>query len=432
MQVSLEKPSKLERRLTVVVPVDVFNNALNKKLQELTKTAKLDGFRVGKIPLDVIKKRYGEAARQEVLGEVIETSLYNALSEQKLSPITTPMVESKKIIPNEPLEYVATFEVAPEIDTVHFNVKTLEKETATIEETDIVKVLDYLKEQHQTWEDIDGPAALNDRIFVDFTGSLDGKPFKGGEAKNYGIILGKKTMVKGFEEGLVGLTQGAEKTITITFPTDYFAKDLADKNVNFFIKCIRIERPKSFQFDEPLVKKLGIPSGQLEDLKLEIRKNLERELERTIKLKLKNKVFDILLEQNAIELPKALIEREASRIHNTLHPHHGNEKHAHTEAEMEEFTVAAKRNVTLSLLFAELIKKYQIKVDQNVVLQHIKEIAGSYEDPNKLIEWYKKDKEAYYKMESMVLENELVQQLTNNISLTEKMVSYNELIQQEH
>ncbi len=234
-------------------------------------------------------------------------------------------------------------------------------------------------------------------------------------------------MVSGFEEGVIGMKAGEDRTIKVTFPEDYFAKEVAGKEAAFDIKVISVSEPNEVEFTAELVKKLGVKSGNREDLTEEIRKNLERELARVVKLKLKSNIFDILLEQNPMEVPKALIEQEAKRIHDQVHPHHS-EDHHHSDDEMASFNQAAKRNVALGLLVAELVKKNQLSVNQDLVQAHIAGMSSVYENPAEVIRWYENNKRAYTDIEMQVLEDQVIELLLKNVSITEKVIGYHELI----
>jgi trigger factor len=428
MQVSVEAPSKLERRVTVVVPVGALEEAFDKQINKLSKTVKVNGFRSGKIPLDYIKQRYGDTARQDALSEVIQSSLYAAINQEKLSPVGVPMVEPKNIIAGQPLEFVATFEVMPEVESVNFSLTSIEKQTATITDADVENVLTHLQSQHTTWRKVDRAAQDKDQVVLDFRGSIDGKTFEGGEAHDYPIIIGSKAMIPGFEEGLVGINAGEERVVPVTFPENYFAKEFAGKAAEFAITAIKVSEPKLPEINDAFVKKLGVKSGNVEDLRVEVRKNLERELNRVVKAKLKKQIFDHLIDNNALEIPKALIEREAKRIHDELHPHHAGQDHGHTEAEMSTFNEAAKRNVALGLLVAHIIKKYGITPDRERLRAYIAQLASVYENPAEVAKWYATDKRAKAEVEMQVLEEQVTEKLLENIQLTEKLLSYNDLI----
>jgi FKBP-type peptidyl-prolyl cis-trans isomerase (trigger factor) len=337
MQVSVEAPNKLERRMTVTVPVATVEEAYDKRIVHLAKTVKINGYRQGKIPPHVIRERYSETAHQEALSEVIQASLYAAINQEKLNPAGTPIIEPINITSGQPLEFIATFEIVPVVDSVNFNVDTLEKEKLVIAETDIDAALERLRKQFET--------------------------------------------------------------------TDKMS-------------------------DEDFVKKLGIESGRLEDLISEIKKNLQREGERIVKAKLKNQLFNKLFEQNTMEVPKALIEREAKRIHDEIHPHHAGQDHGHSPAEMAVFNDSAKRNVTLGLLIGYLIKQHHILVDPARVQAHLTQLASIYQNPAEVITAYEKNKRAMAEIEMHVLEEQVVEKLLENVTLTEKIVNYQELTTQ--
>lgn len=427
MQVSVESPSKLERRLTIVVPVAKLNEVYDKHLAKLAKSAKIAGFRPGKAPLNVVKQRYGDSARQEALSDVIQSSLYDAINQEKLSPVGVPTVEPKAILPDQPLEFIATFEVLPEVENLRFDVKALEKHVATIEKEDIERVIHHLRSQHGQWKKVDRAAQDKDQVVIDFLGSINQVPFAGGQAHEFPIVLGSKSMIPGFEEGIMGMKAGDEKVIQVTFPADYPSAEVAGKVADFAIKAHRVSEPELPEVNEDLVKKLGVKSGNLADLHTEIQKNLERELQRVISSKLKTQVFDKLLEQNPLEIPKALIEREANRIHDEVHPHHGH-NHSHTEHEMAAFNEAAKRNVALGLLVAEVVKQYKVSSDKARVQAYLAQQASAYENPTEVLEWYAKNKRAYAEIEMQVLEDQVVETLLKNVQVAEKSMSYNDLI----
>jgi trigger factor len=428
MQVSVEAPNKLERRVTVVVPVETLEEAFNKRLSKLSKTVKVNGFRSGKIPLDYIKQRYGDTARQEALSEVIQSSLYAAINQEKLNPVGVPEVQPKSVFPGKPLEFIATFEVMPEVESVTFNLTTLEKQTAVIGDADIENVLAHLRSQHTSWHKVDRAAEDKDQVVLDFRGSIDGKTFEGGEAHDYPIIIGSKSMIPGFEEGLVGIKAGEEKVIPVTFPENYFAKEFAGKAAEFAVTAIKVSEPNLPELNDAFVKKLGVKSGNLDDLRIEVRKNLERELIRVIKAKLKKQIFDHLIENNTLEIPKVLIEREAKRIHDELHPHHAGKEHGHTDAEMSSFNEAAKRNVILGLLVAHLIKKHNIMPSKERLDAYVAQLSSVYENPAEVAKWYANNKRAKAEVEMQVLEEQVTEKLLENVQLTEKLQSYNDLI----
>lgn len=428
MQVSVEAPTKLERRVTVIVPIEKLEEAFDKRITKLAKTAKVNGFRQGKIPLDFIKQKYGNSAREEALSEVIQNSLYAAINQEKLNPVGVPMVQPTKVIPGQPLEFVATFEVFPEIESVAFDMTELTKQVATISETDVDYVIEHLRYQHTTWHKVDRKAEVNDQVIIDFSGTANGVAIQGGQAHEYPIVLGSRAMIPGFEEGIVGMEVGSEKTVPITFPENYFSKEYAGVQAEFVIKLHKVLEPKRPEINDVFIRKMGVKSGDLADLRIEVRKNLEREMQRVIKEKVKKQVFDHILEKNPLTIPKAMIEREAKRIHDELHPHHAGKEHSHTEAEMATFNQSAERNVLLGMLVGKLLKHHQIQLDKERVKAHVQHLSSIYENPEEVAKFYSTDKRSKADAEMFVLEEQLIEKLLENVKVTEKMVSYNELI----
>lgn len=427
MQVSVESPSKLERRLNIVVPANQLDAAFDQRIAKLAKTANVKGFRRGNVPVTHIKKLYGDTARQEALSEVIQSSLYAAIEQENLHPVTTPRIEPKAIEAGKPLEFAATFEVLPEIEKVNFSTDSVDKEVSKIEAADVEKVIERLCEQHIVWNEVNRPAQEKDQVVIDFRGSIDGKVFPGGEAHEYPIILGSKSMIPGFEEGIIGMKKGEEKTIHITFPADYFAKEVAGKVAEFAITAHRVSEPKAPTLDESLVKKFGVKSGDANELRNEIKKNLDREVERLTSSRLKAKVFDLLITQNAIEVPQAMIEQEAKRIHDEMHPHHGHDHH-HSDAEMAEFNEAAKRNVILGLLIGQYVKQENLKPDTKRVEEQLNKLAAAYEKPSEVVKWYAGDKRRMAEIEMLVLEDQVIEKLLEGVAINEKILNYSELM----
>jgi trigger factor len=428
MQVSVESPTKLQRRLTVTVPVEKMDAAFDKCLNKMAKTAKVKGFRPGNVPLTHIKQLYGDAARQEALSDVIQTSLYEAITQEKLNPVGVPSVEPKTIVPGKPIEFIATFEVLPEIEGVKFDVAEIEKHTATVTDKDVDKVVDRLKEQYTTWKEVSREAREKDQVVIDFRGSIDGKLFQGGEAHDYPIILGSKNMIPGFEEGIIGMKAGEKKVINVTFPDSYFAKEVAGKVAEFAIDARKVSEPEMPEVNADLVKKFGIKSGDIADLRAEIKKNLDREVERLILAKLKAKVFDLLMQQNELDVPAALIEQEAHRIHDEMHPHHAGKEHGHSKEEMAGFNEAAERNVKLGLIMGAYIRLHNITADKTRVQDHITKMAAAYEKPAEVIQWYAGDKRRLAEVEMMVLEEQVTEKLLASVKVTEKALDYADLV----
>ena len=427
MQVSVESPSKLERRVSISVPFEQLDAAFENQIQKAAKNAKMKGFRPGNVPMSHVKQMYGDTARQQALSEVIQKSLYAALQQEKLNPITTPRIEPKSMEPGKPLEFIASFEVLPEFDSIEFKAKEIEKLISSIKEDDVNKVIERLSEQYTQWRVVERAAKEKDQVIMDFRGSIDGKVFPGGEAHDYPIVIGSNTMIPGFEEGVIGIKAKEERTITVTFPAEYFAKEVAGKKAEFIVTAHKVSEPEAPAMDAELIKKFGVKSGDLEELRAEIRKNLEREVERLTGTKMKAKVFDLLIAQNHIDIPKALVDQEAKRIHDEVHPHHGQEHH-HSAEENAEFQKAGERNVILGLLIGEYVKQHNLLPEKSRVDAHIQKLAASYENPAEVVQWYTSDKRRLAEVEMLVLEEQVIDKLLEGITVKEKTVPYADLI----
>lgn len=431
MQVSVETLGALERRIRVVVPSERLTEALEKRIVEIAKKIKMDGFRPGKVPLPLVRARYTESARQEALGDLVQASITEAIIQEKLTPASTPAVEPLSVTTEGPIEFVATFEVVPDITSIRFEPDTLEKENVVITETDIDLTLDRVRKQQVTWKSVSRAAANGDRVTLDFLGKLEGVAFPGGEAHDYPLVLGDGRMVPGFEEGIVGMMPGEDKVINVTFPEEYFSKDLAGKVVTFDLKLKTVSEPALPEMDADFVKKLGVESGELSDLRAEISRNLSRGVQQAVQNRLKSKVFALLIEQNQQEVPKSFVEREKQRLHQQSHQHtaHGHEKDTcqHSAEDLEQLAKVAKDNVLLSLLLSGLIRKHQLTVESERLQAYLGEVAAAYEDPTEVIRWYNSNNKALDELRMQLLEEKVIEKLLEGIQLAEKSLSYTEL-----
>ena len=274
MQVSVEKVSNVERRLTIVVPANQVEEAYNKHIDQFARKANIKGFRPGKAPMNVIQQRFGDDARKDALGEVIQRALYDAITEQKLKPISTPRVEPKIMEPNKPLEFVASFEVLPEIDTVKFMLEELEKPVVAINDEDINRVIEQLKKQYTKWQVVDRAAKAQDRVVMDYYAVYEGNSDTDNKIENFPLELGSKMMLPGFEDGLMGVKAGDEKTLNLTFPADFHVAERAGKPIDFVINVKQVYEAEMPAMDEKFVQKLGVKSGKEEELRQQIRQSL--------------------------------------------------------------------------------------------------------------------------------------------------------------
>jgi trigger factor len=429
MQVSVEVTSKVGRRLTIVVPAVTVEEAISKQINHIAQTANIKGFRPGKAPLTHVRQRFGNEARSDAVNEVIRTSLYEALAQERLQPVTTPHIVPKMLLADQPLEFVAEFEVYPEVDVVNFNTKNIEQPVTVLTDADVSRVVEQLRDQYATYESIDRVAQEKDQLIIDFHPIVEGKPELQHQQKGFALLLGKKAMIPGFEEGLIGAKAGEERTLHLTFPENFFIKERAGKEVDFFVRINSVLEAKRPELTEQFIKNLGIASGKAEDLTAEITRNLEREKDRLVKKQVRDVVLNVLLEQNPIDVPQALISQEARRIHDEIHPHHKQgEAHHHTPEENEVFEKLAKERVALGILVGAYIKKHNINVDTALVQKQAQEIAAVYENADEMVRWLMGNKEKRALIETQVLEDQVVGKLLEGVNLIDKPVSYQDLI----
>jgi len=428
MQVSVEKISNNERRLTIVVPADQVEAAFNKQMNQMSAKANIKGFRPGKAPVQVINQRFGGEARQEALNEVIERNLFEALKQQNLLPVSTPKVETKSILANQPLEFTATFEVIPELNSIQFTIDAIEKPLVDVTEADIDRVLEQLRKQYTQWQVVEDRTVQDgDRVVIDYYAIYEGKSDEENKIQNYPLTIGGKTMLPGFEEGLIGAKIGEERRLNLTFPKEFTEDEKAGKPIEFVVLIKQILVGEMPELNEAFVKQLGIKNGSLDDLKKQISQSLEHERDRLVKEKLKEQVFTRLIEQNEIDVPKSLVAREAKNIHDEVYPpHQPHDHHHHSTDEMDTFNDIAKKRVSLSLLVSEYAKQHKLTPDKTLVEKRIQEIASVYEKPEEVIRWLSTD-ERRRGIESQILEDTVLEKLMETAPVNEKTMSYADL-----
>ncbi|GAC14399.1 trigger factor [Aliiglaciecola lipolytica] len=413
MQVSVETTQGLERRLTISVPADSIDSAVKSRLQQLAKTQRINGFRPGKVPVAVIKKRFGQAVRQEVAGEAMQRNFYEAVVQEKLNPAGMPRFELKKDVDGEDLEFVASFEIYPELEVQGIDKIKIEKPVVEISDKDLDNMMDTLRKQHADWKEVKRKAKKDDRVTINFVGTIDGEEFDGGKAEDFPLELGKDRMIPGFEKPLVGAKKGEEVISEVTFPEDYHAENLKGKEAKFTITVTKVEGLELPKVDEEFAKLFGIQDGDIEALKTEVRKNMQRELDQTLKAKLKEDVIAGLLEQNSIDVPKALLDQEVEALREQakqrFQQQSGGNSANMPELPADLFEENAKRRVSIGLILGEIIKTNEIKVDDAKVEQLIETTASAYEDPSEVIEYYKTNNELLQQIQNVALEEQAVE-----------------------
>lgn len=427
MQVSVENTSALERRMTIAVPAERVENEVNKRLQQTAKRAKVAGFRPGKVPMSVIRQRFEADARQEAFGDLVQSSFYEAIVEQKLNPAGAPAVEPKSFEKGKDLEFVAIFEVFPEFAVSGLESINVERLSAEVADADLDNMLEVLRKQNVRFEAVERAAEKDDQVNIDFVGKIDGEAFAGGSAKGTQLVLGSGRMIPGFEDGLVGAKAGEERVVNVTFPEDYQNLDLAGKAAEFTITVNSVSAPTLPELNEEFFAQFGIKESTLEGFRTEVRKNMERELRQAIKTKVKNQVMDGLLAANPIEVPKALLENEVNRLRvQAVQQFGGNIKPEQLPAEL--FEEQAKRRVVLGLIVAEVVKQFDLKPDEGKVREMIEEMASAYQEPEQVISWYYKNDQQLNEVRSVVLEEQVVDTVLQKATVTDKSVSYEEAV----
>ncbi len=432
MQVSIETLEGLQRKMTVSLPADQVDSAIDKKLEEISRTVRLDGFRPGKVPVSVVKQKYGPAVREEVIGELIESSYRDALVQEKLRPAGPPTIEPVESEDKKTLDFAATFEVYPEVEHVELESVEVERPVVEITEADIDKMIDKLREQRREWVEVDREAKEGDQVIVDFEGSIDGETFAGGSGEDMEVELGAGRMLKEFEEGLVGMKKGEEKTVDVTFPEDYHGKEVAGKTAQFKLKVKQVAEPKLPELDEELIKSFGVESGEIEDFRKDVKANMEKELANKIKVKVKNAVMDALLEKNDVETPSAMVAEEIRNLKLQMLQNMGQDP---AKADLstlpdELFKEEAEKRVKLGLLVGALIKSEGMSTDPERFRETLEDLASAYEDPQQVIEYYSKNADARTSLEGLVLEDQVVDLILDKAKVSEQSLGFEEMMNQ--
>ncbi|UQY45215.1 trigger factor [Erwinia sp. PK3-005] len=430
MQVSVETTQGLGRRVTITVAADSIENAVKKELVDVAKKVRIDGFRKGKVPMSVVAQRYGASVRQDVLGDLMQRGFVDAIIKEKINPAGAPNYVPGEYKQGEDFTYSVEFEVYPEVELKGLDAIEVEKPIVEVTDEDVDAMLDTLRKQQANWKEKEGEAAAEDRVTVDFTGSVDGEEFEGGKATDFVLAMGQGRMIPGFEEGVVGHKAGDEFTIDVKFPEDYHAENLKGKDAKFAIVLKKVEERELPELTEEFITRFGVEDGSVAGLRAEVRKNMERELKGAVRNRVKTQAIDGLVKANEIDVPAALIDSEIDVLRRQAAQRFGgNEKQA-LELPRELFEEQAKRRVVVGLLLGEVIRTNDLKADEDRVKTLIEEMASAYEDPQEVIEFYSKNNELMNNMRNVALEEQAVEAVLEKAKVTEKATKFQDLMNQ--
>lgn len=433
LDITVNVLSDKETQLTVKVPVATLQNKVEARIRSVAKTAKIDGFRKGKVPVSHIRAQYGAGIQQEVINDTIRDTVFEALSEKKVRAVGVPNIDDVKL-EDEFLVYQATVEVFPEVEVVGLSEIEVERQSATVSDEDVDAMIESLQKQRQTFEDKDGEIADGDQAVFDFEGSIDGEVFEGGKASDYTLVIGSGRMIPGFEDGMKGMKAGEEKTITVTFPEDYQADNLKGKEAQFKINVKAVKEAKLPELNDAFFELFGVTEGGLDKLKTDVRKNMEREIKNAARNQVKQAAFDALVEKNEFDIPQAMLAQEIDRQRNIMiqrfTQQFGGNANAFGKDMLpdELFEEQAARAVRLGVLVSRIIDTQNIELDNERVDNFIKEAAENYEDPAEVIEYYTNDKQQRAGIEAVVLEDQVVDYLLSQAKVTDKEVKYQDLL----
>lgn len=423
----------LERRIDMAVSLADIEQGVAERLKRLSRTVKMAGFRPGKVPMRMVEQSYGPQVRSEVIGESVERKFNECVREQKLRVAGYPNIEPKEGSAEGMLEFSATFEVMPEVAVGSLADQTIERPTFTVGEADVDRTIEVLRKQRVVYRAVERASQEGDRVVVDFTGRKDGEVFQGGEATDFAFEVGGGQMLADFDVQLRGLTAGAEKSFDLTFPADYQAADLAGKTVQFEVKLKTVEEPVLPEVDAAFAKAMGVESGEVGKMRAEIKENLEREVSRRIRARVRDQALDALIAVTPLEVPKAMVEAEAQQMAEAAKRDLANRgadvKNIPVQASW--FTEQAVRRSKLGLIVSEIVLKNELKPDAAKVRARVDEIAASYEDPTEVVSWYYSKPENLSNIEDVVVEDNVVEWVLAQAKTSERAVSFEELMGQQ-
>lgn len=428
MQVSVERQEGLERTLKVEIPSDRIEGAVEERLGRLQKQVRLDGFRPGKVPMRVVRSRYGGQVRQEVVGELIQSTLQEAVTQVEMQPAGSPRIDSADEQPEEGgMAYTATFEVYPEIELGPVDDLEVERPVADVTEADVDRMLETLQAQRRQFETVDRAAGKGDQVVIDFVGRIDGEPFDNGSGEDTPVELGAGQMIDGFEEQLEGIRADETREVEVTFPEQYQAESLAGRTAVFEVTAKAVQEGRTPEIDEDFARSFGVESGSVEELREGLRQNMARELSQALRTRVKQQVMDALVERNPIEVPESLVRDEIGRLREQMQQRLGGQMSADQLGD-ELFEDEARRRVRLGLILSELIRRHGIQAEPERVREQVRELASAYDDPQQVEQYYYQNEQMLQGVQAMVVEDQVVDWVLDNARVTEREASFDEIM----
>jgi trigger factor len=427
MQVSVENTGKLERRMQVQVPAELVSKEIAARLKKLSRTARLNGFRPGKAPLTVIRQQFGPQVHREVVGELLQSSFSEAVTQSRLAPAGSPRIEPQSVSEGKDLTYIATFEVFPEIALRPLDSMEVLRLTAEVSETDVDAMIERLRKQQVKYTPVTRAAAVGDKVTVDYLGAVDGVPFNGGKGENVAIVLGENRMLPQLEQGLVGATTGEARTVEVDFPANYRATELAGKRASFQVEVKTVEEPSLPEVDDEFCKSFGVTEGGALKLREDVVANMRRELEQTLRNRNKSAVMEQLYQSNPIDVPNALLENQIRDMQVEAMRRAGNTDAAQAPPR-EPLIEPARRRVALGLLFADIIRREHIVLDPARSSARLDEMVGAYGDAAAMKRAYLQNADAMRQVENLALEDQVVDWVLAHAMVREQRTSFRELM----
>ncbi len=430
MQVSVETTSQIERRITVQVPAAEVDEAVSARLQDTAKRVRLNGFRQGKIPMAVVRQRYGKDVRNEVVSELMRQHYVRAITEQSLNPAGYPSIEPKVDQAGKDLEFVATLEVYPEIELQSIDGTVVERPKTEITDADIDTMIETLRGQRAKFQPVERAAENGDQVKIDFQGFLGDEPFEGGAAEGHELELGSNRFIPGFEEQLVGAKAGEEKRISVTFPEDYQAEHLAGQEATFKVTVHEVSAKALPEVDADFIKEFGVEDGDADKFRAEIKSNMEREVKQAAQNRVKQQALDALQKANDVTVPQSLVDQETEGLKRQAAQQFGlGEDFDVSQLPNELFADQARTRVKVGLLLAEVIKQHELDASDDEIRARAEELASQYQQPEQAVEQYMKNDELKGQIKSAVLEDKAVDKLLEQAQVNDVSMSYEQVLQ---